>query len=168
MFFQHGNRDFLVGPRFARAAGCTLLDDPTVVDLHGTPALLMHGDLLCTDDVAYLRFRRKARNRVLQRLFLWRSLRRRRAIAADYRRRSAAAVAEKTEEIMDANEKAVRRYMRESATRVLIHGHTHRPARHDFELDGRPATRWVLAQWHPHRGEVLCSSERGISREEVV
>ena len=94
---MRGNRDFLLGRRFAKDTGCTLMEDPTRIDLGGTRILLMHGDLLCTDDLAYQRFRRRIRNPLIQRLFLWKSLASRRAIAADYRRKSGAATAAKTE-----------------------------------------------------------------------
>jgi UDP-2,3-diacylglucosamine hydrolase len=167
LFFQRGNRDFLVGRRFLRASGCTLLRDPVCIDLYGTPTLLMHGDLLCTDDVAYQRFRRYARNPLLTRLFLLRPLATRRAIAADYRRRSGAATAVKPAEIMDANQRAVEHCLRRGGARQLIHGHTHRPARHELLLDGAPATRWVLAEWHRDRAAVLCADAQGIRVEEV-
>jgi UDP-2,3-diacylglucosamine hydrolase len=168
LYFQRGNRDFLVGRRFARETGCTLLRDPQVADLYGTPTLLMHGDLLCTDDVAYQRFRRRIRNPLLTRLFLLRSLRRRRQVAADYRRKSGAEVKAKTLDIMDANPDTAADYMRRHGTRRLIHGHTHRPARHAFELDGRPAVRWVLGDWQGQRGQVLCVSEAGVRPEPVL
>jgi UDP-2,3-diacylglucosamine hydrolase len=167
LYFQHGNRDFLVGRRFARASGCTLLRDPMRMDLCGTPTLLMHGDLLCTDDIAYQRFRRYARNPLLTRLFQLRSLEARRAIAADYRMRSGAATAAKPAEIMDVNQGAVERCLRRFGARQLIHGHTHRPARHDFLLDGAPATRWVLPEWQGDRGGALYADAQGIRVEEL-
>jgi UDP-2,3-diacylglucosamine hydrolase len=164
-FLMHGNRDFLIGRAFARDTGCTLLKDPTLVDLAGRRTLLMHGDLLCTDDVPYQKFRRRVRNPILQRLFLWKSLARRRAIAADYRRKSGAATAEKTEQIMDVSQRTVEDYMRRLGARRLIHGHTHRPADHRFRLNGQEAARIVLAEWHQDRGEVLVVSEDEIRRE---
>jgi len=166
-YLMHGNRDFLIGRAFARATGCKLLTDPTPVDLVGTPTLLMHGDLLCTDDVPYQKFRRRIRNPVVRRLFLWKSLPKRRAVADDYRRKSGVAIAEKTPTIMDVNQRTVEEYMRRFAARRLIHGHTHRPADHSFTLDGNPVTRLVLAEWHPDRGEVLAVSEHGWKREEI-
>lgn len=165
---MHGNRDFLIGRAFARATGCTLLRDPSRIDLAGTRTLLMHGDLLCTDDVPYQRFRRRVRNPVVQRMFLWKSLARRRAIAADYRRKSGAAMAEKTEDIMDVNQQTVERYMRRFRAARLIHGHTHRPADHPFQLDGAPVVRNVLAEWRDDRGEVLVVSDDGPRREAVT
>jgi len=166
-YLMHGNRDFLIGRAFARDTGCKLLADPTPVDLAGTPTLLMHGDLLCTDDVPYQKFRRRIRNPLVRRLFLWKSLSERRAIAADYRRKSGAAIAEKTQAIMDVNQRTVEKYMRRFSAQRLIHGHTHRPADHSFMLDGNPVTRLVLTEWHTNRGEVLAVSENGWKREEI-
>jgi UDP-2,3-diacylglucosamine hydrolase len=164
---MHGNRDFLIGRRFARASGCMLIKDPTRVVLDDEPVLLMHGDLLCTDDLAYQRFRRKVRNPLVQRLFLWQPLSKRRQTAADYRRRSGEAMAAKPEAIMDVNADAVLRRMRRAGVRRLVHGHTHRPADHELSLDGRPAVRHVLADWRPGRGEALVYAG-GIWRREVV
>lgn len=165
---MHGNRDFLIGRTFARDTGCTLLKDPTLVELTGTRSLLMHGDLLCTDDLPYQKFRRRIRNPVVTRLALWKSLEKRRAMAADYRRKSGAAMAEKTGDIMDVNQGTVEDYMRRFDATRLIHGHTHRPADHPFELDGRKVTRSVLAEWHEDRGAVLVCSTNGWSRERVA
>jgi len=167
LYFQHGNRDFLIGRRFARAAGCRLLKDPVRIDLYGVPTLLMHGDLLCTADRAYQRFRRYTHNPLLTRLFLLRRLATRRAIAADYRRRSGAATAAKPTAIMDVSQDAVETYMGRFGVRQLIHGHTHRPGRHDFTLDGAAAIRWVLAEWRPERASALWVDPQG-SREQVI
>jgi UDP-2,3-diacylglucosamine hydrolase len=163
-----GNRDFLIGKRFARETGCQLLDDPHPISLAGTRTLLMHGDLLCTDDVPYQRFRRRVRNPLVTRLFLLKPLAKRRAIAADYRRKSGRATAEKGRDIMDVNQQTVADYMRRHAATDLVHGHTHRPADHRFELDGKRVTRRVLAEWQDDRGEVLSFSEGGWQREKVA
>jgi len=164
----HGNRDFLLGRRFARRTGVELLRDPTRITLAGEPVLLMHGDLLCTDDIPYQRFRRRVRNPVVQWLFLRQGLRRRREIAADYRRRSADAMADKTAAIMDVNAGTVLKYMRRHRVRRLIHGHTHRPADHALDLDGMAAHRHVLADWSPAGGEVLVVAGDGRLRRESV
>lgn len=164
---QRGNRDFLLGRRFARTAGCEMLGDPQVVNLYGRPTLLMHGDLLCTDDLPYQRFRRKARNPLFQWMFLLRSLTKRRRMAADYRRKSRQATAEKILDIMDVNESTVTDYMGRYGTALLIHGHTHRPARHALELDGKPAVRWVLSEWHRDRAQVLVADANGLRVEEI-
>jgi UDP-2,3-diacylglucosamine hydrolase len=165
---MHGNRDFLLGHRFARDTGCTLLKDPTLIDLGRTPTLLMHGDLLCTDDLAYQRFRRRIRNPLIQRLFLWKSLASRRAIAADYRRKSGAATAAKTESIMDVNADTVAAYLGRYGAETLIHGHTHRPADHRLDLPGGPAIRRVLAEWHPDQGEALVWCDSDWRREAIT
>jgi UDP-2,3-diacylglucosamine hydrolase len=164
---MRGNRDFLIGRAFARDTGCTLLKDPTLVNLAGISTLLMHGDLLCTDDVPYQKFRRRIRNPVVTRLVLFKPLEKRRAMADGYRKMSGKATAAKIEDIMDVNQEAVEEYMRRFRAGRLIHGHTHRPADHDFDLDGRSVTRSVLAEWHEDGGEVLVFS-RGDWRREIV
>jgi UDP-2,3-diacylglucosamine hydrolase len=165
---MHGNRDFLLGQRFARATGCRLLRDGRRIQLGGEPVLLMHGDLLCTDDVAYLRFRRKVRNPLVQALFLLKPLAERRRVAADYRAKSTRAMAAKTTEIMDANPHAVLRRMQRAGVRRMVHGHTHRPADHELLVAGRPAVRHVLTDWHADRGEVLVHDRDGWHREPVT
>lgn len=163
-----GNRDFLLGRRFARATGCTLLGDPHRLLLDGQPVLLMHGDLLCTDDVPYQRFRRRVRNPLVQWAFLLQPLARRRRVAADYRRRSALAMAAKPAQIMDVNPDAVLARMTGARVRRLVHGHTHRPADHEFPLAGAPAWRHVLADWSATRGEVLVHADGRWWREPVL
>lgn len=165
---MHGNRDFLIGRTFCRETGCRLLRDPTLARFAGEPTLLMHGDLLCTDDVAYQRFRRRIRNPLVQRLFLWRSLAARRQVAADYRSKSGAATAEKTLDIMDVNQETVALYLRRYGATRLIHGHTHRPGDHRLQIDGREAVRSVLAEWHPDQGEMLVHGPSGWHREAVL
>ena len=137
LYLMHGNRDFLLGRRFCAATGGTLLKDPTVVDIDGTPTLVMHGDTLCTDDVDYQRWRRKARNRLLQAVFLATSIERRRKISAKARQKSKQVVAEKTAEIMDVNAGAVREAFHRYGVSRLVHGHTHRPGRHELEVNNR-------------------------------
>jgi UDP-2,3-diacylglucosamine hydrolase len=160
----HGNRDFLIGRAFLRETGCRLLPDPCRIRIDGEPTLLMHGDRLCTDDLAYQRFRRRVRNPLVKRLFLWKSLASRRAIAADYRRRSAEANSAKTATIMDVNQQAVVETLRRHDATRLIHGHTHRPADHVHEVDGRAAQRLVLAEWRAGVGEALSHSALGWRR----
>ncbi len=148
VFFMRGNRDFVLGKDFARKAGMTILDDPTVVDLHGEPALLMHGDTLCTDDIDYQKFRRIMHNRWFQRIALALPLSIRRRIAGRLRGQSQKHVARKAETIMDVNQSAVEAAMRAHGVRLLIHGHTHRPATHSVDIDGRNAERIVLGDWY--------------------
>ncbi len=155
VFLMHGNRDFLLGDAFCRTTGCTLLPDPSVIQLVGEPVLLMHGDLLCIDDHGYQEARRKLRNPETVAYILSRSLAERAAMAADMRRRSGEATSLLPEDIMDVNETAVREAMLQHHVRLLIHGHTHRPAIHTFELEGKPAQRIVLAEWTEQGGSYL-------------
>jgi UDP-2,3-diacylglucosamine hydrolase len=145
---MHGNRDFLLGPRFCATTGCRLLGDFERMDLHGQRVLLTHGDLLCTDDERYMALRATLRAPHWQRDFLAKPLAERHRIAAGLRDMSASEVASKAYEIMDVNQGAVERTMREFDVTLLLHGHTHRPAVHRFVLDGKPAARIVLGAWH--------------------
>jgi len=153
-YFMHGNRDFLIGDAFAERTGFTLLDDPVVHDLYGTPVLLSHGDAYCTDDVEYQAFRRQSRNPAWQQQVLAMSIEQRRALAGQAREESRAAMVDKAEDIMDVNAEAVADALRESGVTTLVHGHTHRPAVHEIELNGAPATRIVLGDWY-EQGTVL-------------
>ena len=148
VYLMHGNRDFLIGKRFCRATGAGLLKDPTVVDIDGTPTLLMHGDTLCIDDVDYQAWRKKARNRLFQALFLVKSREKRRAMVVKMREKSKAVIAGKPAEIMDVNDGAVRNAFHKHGVTRLIHGHTHRPGKHELEVDGRRCERWVLPDWY--------------------
>lgn len=159
--FMHGNRDFLVGKRFARESGCRLLDDGTVVDVEGERVLLMHGDLLCTDDHGYQRLRRIVRHPLTQWLFRRMSLGQRRALAQRLREGSRMHVGSTAPEIMDVNPAAVVAAMRAAGVCTLVHGHTHRPAVHALEVDGRAARRIVLGDWYT-QGSVLEWSREGV------
>lgn len=147
VFFMHGNRDFLIGERFASEAGLTLLPDPTLRDFYGKPVLLMHGDTLCTDDVDYQRFRTMVRGAEWQRAFLSKPLEERRSEVEDYRRRSEQAKQGKTMEIMDVTPDTVKNVLKETSRPILIHGHTHRPAHHQIDIGGMHCHRWVLPDW---------------------
>ncbi len=161
---MHGNRDFLLGEGFAHATGCSLLDDPTLIDLNGVATLLMHGDTLCTDDTEYQQFRSVVRNPVWQQQFLAKPITERRAIAANLRETSRQRTGEKTAEIMDVNAQAVATLLREYQTPRLIHGHTHRPAVHDLLIDGAPTQRIVLGDWY-EQGSVLRCDASGLHLE---
>ena len=148
-FFMHGNRDFLIGKRFAERTGVQLLPDPKVVDLGGSPTLLMHGDTLCTDDLQYQRARRFMRNPLVQGIYLALPLSLRRRIAAYARAKSRADTAGKAGEIMDVNRRTVESVMLQYGVRRLIHGHTHRPAIHRFKAaGGKGMERIVLGDWY--------------------
>ncbi|MCR4300253.1 MAG: UDP-2,3-diacylglucosamine diphosphatase [Sulfuricaulis sp.] len=160
VWVMRGNRDFLMARKFEKATGCRLLPDPTRVELHGTPTLLMHGDTLCTDDSEYMAFRAKVRDTAWQREFLAKSIAERDAIVRNYREISRNSTSNKKPEIMDVNQEAVESVMRKHDVRRLIHGHTHRPQEHIFDLDGQPARRIVLGDWY-EQGSVLSVDARG-------
>jgi UDP-2,3-diacylglucosamine hydrolase len=145
---MHGNRDFLIGHKLARQYHFDIIDDPHLDNFSGKPALLMHGDLLCTDDIAYQNYRRKARNKTVQRLFLFLPFFIRERIAKSLRETSEKATSYKSAAIMDVNQQAVEDAMREAGVDTLIHGHTHRPGIHEFELDGKKVKRIVLGDWY--------------------
>ncbi|MGD1729604.1 UDP-2,3-diacylglucosamine diphosphatase, partial [Klebsiella pneumoniae] len=147
-YFIHGNRDFLVGQRFARQSGMILLAEEERLDLYGREVLIMHGDTLCTDDQGYLAFRAKVHTPWIQRLFLALPLFIRHRIAARMRADSKAANSSKSMEIMDVNPQAVVDAMERHHVQWLIHGHTHRPAVHELQANGQPAWRVVLGAWH--------------------
>lgn len=148
IFYLRGNRDFLVGEDLATRCGFTLLDDPCVIEILGQPTLLMHGDLLCTDDHEYQSFRKQVRNPQWQKQFLSLLVPERIALAKKARETSKTETAQKADDIMDANQQTVEQYMREYGVTRLIHGHTHRPAIHHFQLNGKDAERIVLGDWH--------------------
>ena len=160
VYFMVGNRDFLLGEDFARRAGFTLLDDGTVHDLYGRPTLLMHGDVLCTDDVAYQAVRKQVRMPQWQVQVLSMSLDARRAFAAKAREDSRKHTGSTKESIMDVNGDAVATAMLNAGVNRLIHGHTHRPAVHSLDLQGNAAERIVLGDWYEH-GSVLQVTEDG-------
>ena len=150
IFLMHGNRDFLIGHDFCGRAGATLLDDPTVVDLYGTPTLLMHGDSLCTSDVEYQKFRANMRNPQWQQMILQRPLADRQQMARQLREISMAKNQGKAETIMDVTPEEVVKDMEAHGVQRLIHGHTHRPAEHHLQANGQPAKRIVLGDWDTH------------------
>lgn len=161
LYFMHGNRDFLLGEQFAASTAGQLLPDPSIIDLFGEPTLLMHGDTLCTDDVAYQEFREQVRDPENQKAFLALPPDQRRQIATGLRATSQSAQSEKNMEIMDVNDNAVAECMRKHDVRRLIHGHTHRPATHKLQLNGQEATRIVLTDWDESRGGVLKCDNQG-------
>ena len=158
LYLLHGNRDFLIGERFVTASGAQLLADPTLIDLYGTPTLLMHGDTLCTDDVEYQKFRAYSRNPAAQQVFLARPLAARKQEIAHLRERSAASKQTKSEEIMDVAPATVEAVLRQYGYPRLIHGHTHRPARHEHMVDGHRCERWVLADWYRRGSYLRCDA----------
>ncbi len=158
VFFMRGNRDFLIGPDFAKRAGLQILPDPCVLELYGKPTLLMHGDLLCTDDTAYQAFRSLVRSDVWQSQFLSQSLAARQAFAAQARAASkqhqSGLMNQQQENIMDVAQTTVQALMKHYGVSRLIHGHTHRPAIHQFHSEEMTSQRIVLGDWYS-QGSVL-------------
>lgn len=148
IFFMHGNRDFLLGEKFAAQAGAKLIPEGTAIDLYGQPTLLLHGDDLCTGDKEYIAFRQQVRSPQWQAHVLAQPLAARRALAAQLREKSQAMNSLKAEDIMDVTEADVVRVMERATVKRLIHGHTHRPARHSLTIAGETAERIVLGDWH--------------------
>lgn len=148
IYFMHGNRDFLLGKAYASKAGMSLIDDGTVIDLYGTPTLLMHGDTLCTGDTEYQQFRTMVRSPQWQQQILAQPLAARRALAAQLRAKSQSMNSLKADDIMDVSPTDVIAQMEAARVTRLIHGHTHRPARHQLVVAGNPAERIVLGDWH--------------------
>ena len=165
VYLQHGNRDFLMGKDFEAATGCRLLPDPVLIDLYGTPTLLLHGDTLCTDDRPYQEMREQFRDPAWIAEFLGRPAEERLAFARQLRETSRDATAGKDEAIMDVNPEAVVARAREHGAERIIHGHTHRPDRHEHMLDGGLVERYVLAAWSENSGDVLVCDPEGCRRE---
>lgn len=169
-FLIHGNRDFLIGKRFCRETGIELLADGTVIDLYGRRVLLMHGDLLCTDDHAYQRLRRIVRNPIVQFVMRQLTLRQRQRLAERMRAGSKEHIASMdmaAPQIMDVNQDEVRRTFARFGVDCIIHGHTHRPAVHEMQIDGHEAVRVVLGDWY-EQGSVLRWNERGFALAKLL
>ena len=160
VFLMHGNRDFMVGTAFCKAAGCTLLKDPSVVQLNGEPVLLMHGDSLCTRDEAYMRMRRYLRNPLTLWVLRHLPLGTRHKLARKLRNESRAQTRMKANDIVDVTPEEIPRIMAQYGVRTLIHGHTHRPAIHKLLVGNDAAKRIVLGDWD-HQGWALQVDEQG-------
>lgn len=165
--FMRGNRDFLVGEALAAATGMQLLDDPCVIDLYGEPTLLTHGDMLCTDDLKHQEFRAFALDPENQARILALPIEHRDRIAQGIRMLSKSNNAREAADIIDVNQSAVEDCLRSHGVRQMIHGHTHRPAVHDFALDGDDARRIVLADWHETGGSTLVCDAAGCRSESL-
>ena len=168
VFWIAGNRDFLVGEQFAKTCNITLLPDPFVTTIADRLLVLTHGDAYCTDDAAYMQFRAQVRDVEWQNNFLALPLTQRKAIIENLRAGSRAAQREKSYEIMDVNHEAITGLFEQTATATIIHGHTHRPARHDYQEDGKARMRYVLSDWDldgtAPRGDWLALDTNGIIR----
>lgn len=164
VYFIHGNRDFLVAQGFARQTGTTLLGEEHIAKIYQKNILLMHGDTLCTDDIAYQKFRKTTHSPILQWLTLRLPMKVRQHLAEKLRSASKHAKAGKSVEIMDVNQQAVEQAMQRNNTDCLIHGHTHRPAIHHFTINQQPCQRIVLGDWYS-QGSVLTVSPSGMALE---
>lgn len=163
IFIMHGNRDFLMDQQLAQACRASLLPDPTLLDLYGTPTLLTHGDALCSDDTQYQTFRKKVRDPAWRSNFLAQPLLQRKAQIEEIRSISKSEKQSKSMDIMDVNQDAVAELLRSHNYPRLIHGHTHRPALHQHIVDGISCERWVLGDWHA-TGDALRCDAAGCSR----
>ncbi|MGB4810965.1 MAG: UDP-2,3-diacylglucosamine diphosphatase [Methylophilaceae bacterium] len=167
LFLMHGNRDFLISTNFCNTAHITLLPDPSMIDLYGTKTLLSHGDMLCTDDVAYIEFRQQVRNDAWQTVFLSQPLQVRKKAIEDIRSRSEQEKAIKSSQIMDVNAQAVANLIKiHGFPPLFIHGHTHRPNQHLLAVDGHRITRWVLGDWY-EQGSYLKCDKNGCTSEPI-
>ncbi len=159
VYVTRGNHDFMLGADFERQSGARLLDDHTRLELYGEATLIMHGDTLCTLDVDYQNFRQMVFNPDWQAGVMKKSLAERAALSQQFKAGSAQAVQGKSMEIMDVDEETVVSVMREAGVYHLIHGHTHRPAMHEFEIDGEFASRTVLSDWYESDSVLECSED---------
>ncbi|TKA91441.1 UDP-2,3-diacylglucosamine diphosphatase [Halopseudomonas bauzanensis] len=164
IYLMHGNRDFLIGKSFCRRSGCTLLKDPTLIEINDERVLLMHGDSLCIDDLGYMRMRRWLRNPLSLFILHHLPLKTRHRIGRKLRNESRERTRYKAADITDVNEGEVLRVMHSQRVTTLIHGHTHRPAVHPLEIEGKPAQRIVLGDWD-NSGWALEVDENGYRLE---
>lgn len=166
LYVMQGNRDFLMAEQFAAVSGATLIEDPTVIDLYGTQTLLMHGDTLCSDDVDYQKFRKMVRDPLWKADFFAKPNEERLAMTSKYRKISKTETARKTMEIMDVNQQTVEQAMLKENIQQLIHGHTHRPAIHNFTVNNKEMKRIVLGDWF-EQGSVLVCDKNGCQLETI-
>ncbi len=159
LYFMQGNRDFLIRQDFINRIGGELLPDTHLINLYGTPTLLLHGDTLCTDDKGYQRMRALFRNKLIQWLYLSLPIEKRVKRAQSIRKVTRKQAQEKSDKILDVNQQAVENIMYDNHVMQMIHGHTHRPATHKFELNEGKAKRIVLGDWHDKASFVVADAE---------
>ena len=147
VFLMHGNRDFLIGDAFCKAAEVELLEEPSVIETPAGAALLLHGDTLCTRDLAYMDLRKTLRSVEFQNDFLAKSLSERDAIVRQLRGASQSHTRETAADIMDVTAEEVVNALADAGVSIMIHGHTHRPAAHPLRVNENDATRYVLGDW---------------------
>jgi UDP-2,3-diacylglucosamine hydrolase len=161
IYLQQGNRDFLLGEKFCQQTGLQLLDEFAIIDLYGVKTLLTHGDLLCSDDLAYQAFRKKSHSLVWQQNVLSKPLLLRLLVARWYRLRSFIHKRNQSEQIMDVNQQTVIDIMNHYQVTQLIHGHTHRPAVHTLKIAQQKAQRFVLSAWTKQGAGILAWNQQG-------
>ena len=166
VYLMHGNRDLLMGEELAHTCNATLLPDPTLIDLYGSPTLISHGDALCTDDLEYQKFRNLVHSIDFKQEFLAKSLSERKAYIEQLRHHSETEKKTKNMSIMDVNSEAVAALLREFHYPRLIHGHTHRPARHEHLIEGHLCERWVLSDWDSQILALRCDTS-GIRFQQI-
>ena len=160
VFFMHGNRDFMIGEDFAAETAITILADPHVLEIHGEKVLLSHGDAYCTDDIEYQTIRKMTRDPQWQAMMMTKSVEERQAFAEQARAASQAHGDNISQTIVDVNQTEIESAFREANVSLMLHGHTHRPAVHELEIDGRPVRRIVLGDWYEH-GSIVRWDENG-------
>ena len=159
VFFIHGNRDFIMRDGYAKKAGMTILDEQTVIDLYGTPTVILHGDEMCTQDIEYQKFRKKSRGWWWPKLMLAMPLWYRKKIARDAREKSKLSQADKPIEILDVVQSAVLETFAKHNVANMIHGHTHRPNVHTYEVNNQTLTRTVLGDWYTQGSYLVVTPE---------
>lgn len=147
VYVMHGNRDFLLGAKFCQEANCELLPDPSIIEIVGEKILLMHGDSLCTKDLAYMKARKTLRSAEFQADFLNQTIEERKTFAEGAREQSHAHTQQTKSAIMDVTQEEVEKIMQQNDVQTLIHGHTHRPCVHQLQINGKPSQRFVLGDW---------------------
>ena len=160
IFFIHGNRDFAIRQAFANKAGMTILPEQKVIDLYGRKALIMHGDELCTRDVAYQKFRKKSRSWWWPRLMLMMPLKFRQEIARKGRETSKNSQKQLSSDIMDVTQSEVEKAMQLQGVDLMIHGHTHRPDVHFFNINKSPVQRIVLGDWYDQGSYLVATPDK--------
>ena len=155
LFFMHGNRDFLIGENFEKRTGCTLLPDPTILSLDGEKVLLTHGDMLCIDDIEHQNARKQMVTSKWKIAFLNKPVEHRKQYALEMREKSERQKQHKSMEIMDVNQAYVESFMEQHGVLTMIHGHTHKPAVHEFTVGNQPARRFVLGDWYNQKSMLI-------------
>ena len=159
-YFMHGNRDFLIGETFANETGITILSDPSIIDLYGEKVLISHGDIFCTDDIEYQSNRKQTRDPNWQKMILGKSLKERKKLACEARKKSSMHTQQTKELLMDVNQSEINKTFKKYSLNQIIHGHTHKPAIHNSMINGELYKRIVLGDWY-EQGSVLKWDQSG-------